>query len=148
MANAHAERVLKAKVDLVGNPIRTEELRVASWITVASATPMGTRCAQWHQVLAVVTANPVLALKPVVEDLTVRAALVAALAQGDRWEAVEMADGKPLLEALLEALAVRQPCRERQMAAAVRAIEVADAATKACRLAAYYAAATAFIYAS
>ena len=148
MANAQAEQALKAKVDLVGNPTRTEELQVAYWSTVATATRMGAQCAQWHQVLAVVTANPVLALKPVVEDLTVRPALVVALTLDERWEAVEMASGKPLLEALLEALADRQPCRERQMAAAVRAVEVAASATKACRLAAYYAAATAFIYAS
>ena len=143
--NTNASAIM---VNLVGNPTRTAKLHQAHMDALGSASRFGAQCAEWHQVLAVVTANPLLALKPVVEDLTVRHGLVAALAQGERWAAVDHADGKPALEALLEALAIQQPAREHQISIAVKAMEIADAASRPLRLAAYYAAATALLYAS
>ena len=148
MANAQAEQALKAKVDLVGNPTRASQLHQVHMDTMCTCTRFGARCAEWRTVLAVITANPLLALKPAVEDLTVLPELVAALALDERWAAADHAGGKPALEAMLEAMSIRQPDRERQIDIAVRAMRLADAASKANRITAYYAAAAAFLYTS
>ena len=141
MANATLNT---ATFDLVGNPARTEQLRAAH----ADAVALGVACelptVAWRTVRQAAMQYPVFAIKPAMEDLTLRAGLAQTLVEYERWQGEGYLS--PALESLMDALWAMKPCRERQIQIALEVSRALSTTAEANRLTAYYLAVAARLY--